>query len=380
MMTLPGIVGAEENDTQEYIFNIGYRYHDYREDSLAASNVKGNQLDRYNISSNQFHLDVEWLDMAEISLNLQRETMAGASPWFTAKDASGKVIQVMSGASIQDTRTEVNLNGKYIHATGRYGFTVNQSDENDYDSLSFGAEYERDFNKKLTTFSIAADFSIDDIEPTDSDVFPTRPVVESKHSASMFLSLSQVINRHSIAQISFGYTKKEGFLSDPYKLVQVDSDLIADSRPSEKTSKTISVKYRYFIDELDAAFHTDYRHYWDDWKVKSHTISINYVQPIAWNITIKPGIRFYNQKASFFYQDFYDKPRVDNLYSTDYRLSEFGTITYSLDLTRPFGDVTAHLTLQKYQSGGSKGFANANVENPALLDFTLISLGFDYKF
>ena len=43
-------------------------------------------------------------------------------------------------------------------------------------------------------------------------------------------------------------------------------------------------------------------------------------------------------------------------------------------------DVTAHLTAQDYQSGGSKGLASADSENPALLDFTLISLGFDYKF
>ena len=95
---------------------------------------------------------------------------------------------------------------------------------------------------------------------------------------------------------------------------------------------------------------------------------------------LKLGVRLYNQDSSFFYQHFYEQERVDGYYSTDYRLSEYGAVSYRLDIAKSLNNITLHASVMRYQSGGNKGLSNANSENPALLDFDLISLGFDYKF
>ena len=380
VLALPCISIAQDTDIGDIEWNFGYRHHDYKEKPLSKNKSAGEQLSRYDIDVNQFHIAADWNDSASISLDYQREVMSGASPWFTSKNESGDIVQVMSGASIFDTRTDVQLKGAYNNQLGRLGAVTALSNEDDYRSLSFGAELSKDFNNKLTTISIAGDFSNDDINPTDSEIYPTRPDSESKHSTSFLVSLSQVINQKSMAQFSIGYIRNSGFLSDPYKLVQIGFELKGDSRPKRKVAKTLSVRYRYFLTELDSALHFDYRYYWNDWKVKSHTFDLNYVQPLPWETMLKLGVRLYNQDSSFFYQHFYEQERVDGYYSTDYRLSEYGVVSYRLDIAKSLNNITLHASVMRYQSGGNKGLSNANSENPALLDFDLISLGFDYKF
>jgi hypothetical protein len=346
-------------------FQFGVRYHSYNEGPL--TNALGGSSDRYDINVNQFSLLAPLSESFELGVTYQHEKMSGASPWFTLQSEDGQAVQVMSGASIEDERKDASAKLRFVTDSASYALVAAVSDEDDYYSDSFGIEYSRESEDKLDTWSLSADFSNDKINPVDADIFLTRPKDEqSKHSSSAVVSYSRVMSKHALVQLSLGMGRKSGFLSD--------------SRPDSRLSKTVSARLRYFIDSTNSALHADYRFYSDDWSIRSHTFDISWYQNLPYDIQVVPSFRMYSQTSSYFYDVFYQDVRSDGFYSTDYRLSEYGAINLGLKVIQNYEQFSVTLSFDKYRSGGSLGFADAAIDNPALLDFELISVGFDLRF
>lgn len=376
-LTLPALVAQAEDTENKY--QIGIKIHSYDEGTLSAEQVLGSQS-RYDIDANQFQLSAKLSDSLSAALDLQTETMSGASPWYTIKNGDGEVVQVMSGASIKDKRRDVSANISYQGKSTLLKTFVAHSDEDDYESLSLGASVSFDFDNKLSTWTLAGDFSNDDIMPVDTDLYSTRPIEGSKHSSSLLVSYSRILNKSLMMQVSAGYISKSGLLSDPYKVVFVDNSLLGDSRPNTRKATTIATQLRYYVQSANGALHADYRFYDDDWQVTSHTIDLAWYQNLPYDIQLVPSIRLYSQSDSYFYQVYYDQTRPDNFYSTDYRLSEYGAITLGLKIEKQFDDLLINLQAQEYSSGSDKVIASSDSDNPALLDFSLVSIGLSYRF
>ncbi|XOV81281.1 MAG: DUF3570 domain-containing protein [Aestuariibacter sp.] len=372
---LPGIAQAQQIAEQ---FEFGVRHHAYDEEPISASETLSPQLDRYDIDVNQFRLVAPLSENWQLNLDYQRETMSGASPWYTFQLPGEGVKQIMSGASIEDTRTDVSASATYAWDRKGITFGIATSDEDDYESTSASLAYSFESEDRLRTYSFSTDYSDDEVSPVDADIFLTRPTTtQDKESYSFLFSLSQILNKNSIAKFSVSVARKKGYLSDPYKLVFVDNNLIGDSRPDQKTSKTFAVQYRYFADELNGALHADYRYYDDNWDISSNTLKLAWYQNLGMGFQLVPSIRWYSQDEAYFYQTFYTDTRDDGFYSTDYRLSEYGATTYGLKLSKRFDNWSLSLSAEKYESGGSDVLADASIENPGLLDFDLITFGFD---
>ena len=287
----------------------------------------------------------------------------------------------MSGASIEDTRKDYAATLKVALERDVLSLGAARSTEDDYDSTSFSVGYAKESEDRLTTWSFSADVSNDDIYPVDTETFGTRPDTEqSKHSNSYLVSYARIMNKHWLMKVAAGFSRKSGYLSDPYKQVFVTGSLIGDSRPEKRISRTLAMQNRLFFDEFDAALHLDYRFYDDDWGIQSNTIDLAWYQNLNAGFQIVPSIRLYEQSEAFFYESFHTEQRPDGNYSNDYRLSEYGAVTYGLKITKAFENWALMLSGEKYQSGGSKFLADAESENPALLDFTLISVGVDFTF
>src|SRR5690606_17256967 len=92
------------------------------------------------------------------------------------------------------------------------------------------------------------------------------------------------------------------------------------------------------------------------WDIRSHTFSVMYVQPFAEKWEVAPSIRYYTQHEAFFHSPLFrvngginqlpaaEIPR-GNVFSSDYRLSSFGSIDTALRLTRKFlADESAKVT------------------------------------
>lgn len=366
-LLLPAYQGARADAAPEFT-EIGMRYSKYEEDDTDGSKTFGGSSQRYEIDAAQFHLLTPVADNWSFAVDLQWEDMSGASPWFVGQSANGESKVIMSGASIDDTRTEVSVTTRYYYDRGNAGLNYVRSDEDDYDSNAVALDGAFNSSDGLTTYSGALSYSADDIEPTQGSV-PTNTLKDDKDISSVWIGVSRIISTRSLLRFGLSFTYRDGFLTDSYKR--------NDSRPDERKEWAVSTGYRHFFDAPNAALHADYRYFDDDWGVGSHTLNLAWYQNIGALTQVIPYVRYYSQGEADFFGNVVDLS--DRYYSQDYRLSSFGALTAGLRLRHELGNWVVNVSGERYQTDESWGVYNGD-ESPALVDYWRYSFGLDYIF
>jgi hypothetical protein len=303
-----------------------------------------------------------------VAVDVAWEDMSGASPWFVGEVADGKPKVIMSGASIEDTRTEVSVTTRYYYDRGNAGLNLTYSDEDDYESKAFALDGAFNSEDGLTTYSAAISASDDDIDPTQGAV-PTNTLSASKDVRSAWVGVTRIVSKRALVRFGLSYTYRDGFLTDPYKY--------RDSRPDERKEWTIGTGYRHFFEEQNAALHVDYRYFDDDWDVSSHTVDVAWQQNLGDGFLVTPFIRYYTQDNAKFFSNL---ANVDNRYfADDYRLSAFGAFSGGLRGSYTFGNWSINADAERYKTSKSYGVYSGE-ESPGLVDFWRYGIGFNYTF
>jgi hypothetical protein len=323
-------------------------------------------------------------DRFGVGLDIVHESMSGASPWYVIPGDDGKPVQVMTGATIDDKRTDVLLEGKYFMDRGQASASGGVSFENDYFAINGGLGGELDLNEKNTTLSSGFGFSIDSIDPVDTDEYPLRPDHEKKQTYSAFAGLSQVLGRSTAVQSTLTYQLGNGYLSDPYKQALVAGEPLADSRPDLRNQIAWLSRYRHHFSSVNASLHADYQFYWDDWNISAHTFELAWYQSLFEAFRLIPSVRYYSQGQADFYAPYYEQPRADGLHSSDYRLSPYGAISWRIKAETRFRiwqlDWLASFSWERYLSSGSYAMQKVSTPNPGLVNYDLFSVGFTTRF
>lgn len=395
-LALPGMTpqpAVAQAATEKTI--LSYRYSEYSEGEVDQNvNVGAGSRERYDISIHQLRFKSAIAGNADITVDLQQESMSGASPWYILRGVAGEPILVMSGATIEEERTDIRANFTSYFDTIVSSTSFGYSTENDYNSYSMSYVLSKSLNEKNVTLDFGISGSQDFIEPTSTAERPIPIDEEKKTSGSLSFGFSSVIDRTSVISTAISATRYDGYLSDPYKRVQVmnlpdsstgptgncPSTLCADRRPDQRTQWDWTVRYRKSAIEYNAAFHLDYRYYSNDWQVKSHTVETAWYQNFAENWQVAPQVRWYTQTDAAFYQIYFENPRNDGFYSSDYRLSAFDAVSAKIKLSRFFGFGALHVSYEAYSSDAGKGRNELSAGSPALVDFTHVTAGIDYKF
>jgi hypothetical protein len=390
-LALSGVAGGASADTPIERITTDYNFSQYREDDLDRS--KGlplGETSRYEVDMHQFILraPVPWTDRVDFGLELVHETMSGASPWYIVPDAAGAPIQVMSGATIEDERNDLLFNMNYYYENARLGFGGGFSDENDYSAMNFSIDGETHFNEKNTTLSGGLGVSFDEIEPTDSQLFTTRPESEEKKSYSVFVGLAQLLSRRSLVQSSLSYRFSDGYLSDPYKQMFVVGGIFRpDSRPDTRHQFAWLTRFRRHVEELDGTFHLDYQFHIDTWDVNAHSIEIAWHQTVWDALRIVPSARWYSQSEADFYVPYFTVDPGPGEYSADYRLSAYGALRVGVKAEYTFrtpwtGDIDwrGSVAWERYISSSDFSHADASVEAPGLVDYDVLTFGFSVRY
>ena len=366
-LSLPAFSAPQPVETE-----LAIRASAYEEGDLPGHKVLLGSTDRYEIDIYQFHLLTPVARNWSLSLDASREIMSGASPWGTVKAADGSPGLIMSGATIRESRTEISITANRHFEQYSLGIGLTHSEEDDYESKAITLTGEWNFNNNLSTLALGFSYSDDRIEPSDALLF-SRVQKEDKNSGSITASWTQVLNRTSVLQYSIGATRHSGYLSDPYKL--------RDVRPDERLEWTAGLRYRKFFETINSAMHLDYRYYRDDFGIRSHTLQSAWYQNITSNLQIVPSIRYYSQAEADFYLPIDDFTLPLNVYqSSDFRLSGFGAYTFGLKGILNYHRWSVSLNFDRYISSGKYGLSESEPEHPALLDFNLASIGFDFRF
>ena len=365
-MALPAFADPQPVET-----SVSVGVSNYQERDVPGHLVVGGDNRRYDIDIWQFRLLTPAGRAWSIGVDLSRETMSGASPWGTVPDADGEAALIMSGATIDDTRTEVNVSATRHGEHASSTLTVSQSREDDYDAVAVAWSGKWTGNRDLTTVSAGLSYSGDTVAPTDAAQFG-RVLRAERRSRSGFVGVAQVLDRWSVLHAALGLTGHAGYLSDPYKL--------RDVRPDRRRERTLEARYRRFLDPLDAAAHLDYRYYADDWGVESHTLHAAWHQTVNRALRLVPNLRYYSQSEADFFAALDDFGRaLDEPQSADFRLSTYGALTLGLQavVRQPGWSVT--LSADRYRA--SERYAlEAGTEHPARLAFTLVSVMLDLTF
>jgi hypothetical protein len=338
----------------------------YNEESISPARTLFGSTDRYDIDIGQFHLLTPIRKDWSAEFTATRESMSGASPWGTARDVNGDTALIMSGATIDEGRNAYGIKINRYGNESSYSVAVQHSRENDYKSkgLTLGGEWNT--SNKMTTFAVSANYSTDDITPTDALLF-NRIAEAKKNQRKISFSVTQIINRSSVIQVNLGYANQRGYLSDPYKL--------RDVRPDRKKQRFLSGKYRHFVEPWNGALNLDYRYYNDSFGVHSQTFEMAWHQNIGSGFRVTPFIRYYRQSEAEFFTpvDDFSLP-LTIAQSSDHRLGQFDANTYGLRSEIKFSDWKVRLSYMQYDSEDGPD------SHPANVNFSVFSLGLEWRF
>lgn len=366
-LLLPAYQGARADAPPEFT-EIGVRYSNYKEDDTQGGKTFGGSSQRYDIDAAQFHLLAPVADDWAVAVDVQWEDMSGASPWFVGESLDGGPKVIMSGASIEDTRTEVSVTTRYYYDRGNGGLNYVRSKEDDYDSDAVALDGSFNSADGVTTYSAAVSASFDDIEPTQGSV-PTNTLKADKDIYSAWIGVSRIVSRNALVRFGLSYTYRDGFLTDPYKG--------RDLRPGERKEWALGGGYRQYFVWPDGALHADYRYFNDDWGIASHTLELAWYQNLGYTTQLIPFVRYYSQDQANFFANIADTDQ--RYYSDDYRLSAFGAISGGLRVRQEIGNWAITAVGERYATDESWGLYSGE-ESPALVDYWRWSVGLDYSF
>ncbi len=366
-LLLPAYQGVRADAPPEFT-ELGMRYSKYEEDNTQGSKTFGGSSERYEIDAAQFHLLAPVLDSWSVAVDLQWEDMSGASPWFVGQSLDGGPKVIMSGASIEDTRTEVSVTTRYYYDRGNAGFSYINSDEDDYESDAVALDGAFNSADGMTTYSAAVSASHDDIKPTQGAV-PTNTLKADKDISSAWVGVSRIVSKNAIVRIGLAYTYRDGFLTDPYKK--------NDRRPDEREEWVLGTGYRQYFIWPDGALQADYRYFDDDWGVASHTLDLAWHQNLGERTQLIPFLRYYSQSEADFFANVADTDQ--RYFADDYRLSAFGAVSGGLRVRHEIGNWAISAVGERYETDESWGVFSGD-ESPALVNFWRYSFGLDYIF
>ena len=206
-LALPGISYARNQPTGVQM-NVQTSVYSEKDQSIA--DVAVGDKDRYDIDIYQFSLLAPVSDNWSLSFELSRELMSGASPWGTSVDADDNPTLIMSGATIDDQRTEVALSLTRYNSNRSYVVSVESSREDDYEAIGFGIGGDIELNSNHLILSYGISYSTDTIEPTDALLYG-RVTKERKQSRSLFVSFTEILSPDSQIQMGFGFARYRRF-------------------------------------------------------------------------------------------------------------------------------------------------------------------------
>ena len=346
---------------------IGIRYSHYDEDALPESKLIFGSRNRYDIDVTQLWFETPVGGSWSVAMDIQNDSMSGASPWFVGTNIDGQPGVIMSGASIHDNRVEVGVTTRYFWADGNAGFNVSQSKEDDYEARSLSFDVAWNSNDDSRTWSASVSSSNDTVQPVKESI-PVFIEREDLDTQSTYFGVSQILSSTAIARIGLGYTISKGYLSDPYKL--------NDTRPDRHERVTLSGGYRRYFIEQRGALHIDYRYYDDDWGTDSHTVEVAWHQDIKQH-SLKPYIRYYRQDRADFFQNIADLSQP--FFADDYRLSAYDATTMGLHGFYQLGDWRFEAQVERYTTSAIGSISSINTA-PALVDFWRGTIGISWRF
>lgn len=143
----------------------------------------------------------------------------------------------------------------------------------------------------------------------------------------------QIVNKRMNVSFMPGLAYQKGLLSTPFHRVYFEGSPFpkVENLPMERWKIPLGFQANIFATN-NVILRGYYRFYWDNWGIRSHTLSLEIPVKITPVWTIAPHIRWYQQTASTFFQPYKEHNPGATYYTSDYDLSGFTSIKTGLTI------------------------------------------------
>jgi hypothetical protein len=246
---------------------------------------------------------------------------------YTVDAWTGASVDVVTAATsaIHEKRNEVDAAVGYEHGrltlSGNYRFSI----EPDYLShgLTLGAR--ADLAGKNTTLAFDL-LGTDDRVGRSGDPGFSLPV----RSLGGRLSLAQVIDPNTIAELGWQTTFVDGYQASPYRFVAIgdlgtcDSNApfcIPEQVPARRVRNALTARAKRALGKSWSSG-LEYRFYFDDWGVMAHAVQPDLTWRLSTSQTLLFRYRYSTQsEASFYRPRYFDPAMTDGYVTRDRKLS-----------------------------------------------------------
>lgn len=259
-----------------------------------------------------------------VAANVARATAVELDFEIDAWTGASVDVVTAATATIHETRSAGTVAATHQLGDARLRASYRYSTEPDYRSHGAVLGATLELGAKNTTLAAFALASRDTVGRAGDPLFE-QPL----WSAGARLSLSQVLDRRTIADVALEATRLDGYQASPYRFVAVGGDgtcgaapfCVPEQVPDQRMRLAALARIRRALDRAWSAG-AEYRFYIDDWGVRSHAI-----QPdLAWRVgagVLALRYRYYTQADASFYRARY-LDLMDSGYRTrDRKLSAF---------------------------------------------------------
>jgi hypothetical protein len=225
--------------------------------------------------------------------------------------ASVDIVTQASKTTIHDLRQEGTFGANKTIGSWTVGGDYIYSHENDYQSHNFDLSVTRKLADNDTTLGAAGHVSLDAVGRSGDVNYH-----KSLTTASVDLTWTQVWTPKLVAQLTFHHETDEGFQSSPYRFVPIYADAgmsgppmfwLPESDPTSRNREAIGLVASQHVGK-DSALQGEYRFYFDDWGVLSHTIGATWLVDVSPRLELRFRERFYTQLSALFYRAVYTGP------------------------------------------------------------------------
>jgi hypothetical protein len=193
------------------------------------------------------------------------------------------------------------------------------SRENFYSADTGMVSISRDFNHANTTVAGAYSFSYN--QPT---LHPSQNV-ESQISQEASVSLTQILSKSTILQLTYDVNRISGFQTNVFLRTPVNGVMLLGQEPDLRTRHALVARIKQAL-PAETYLEADYRRYVDSWSVASNAVSVGLSHAFTPSLLLGFSYRYYGQTGAFFYQPVYvGSPQF---FTGDFRLAPFDSGLY----------------------------------------------------
>ena len=310
--------------------SLGYEYEKYREMGGRVSVDTENAILEQDLGT----------DM-HIKLGGVVDTIAGATPDGEPAHVGSDQVPV-NHLSDQRHAWDADVSRQFSAVNVDVGFA--RSIEHDYMSNGWSVDTVTDFNKKNTSLNVGAAGTDDNVE----FFFPRDTGWRRKLSNDVDGGITQLIDPLTSVSLNLTWSRETGFLSDQYKLVEADIQIIpgvslpeerVENRPNQRNKGAAFASVNRAFPRLCGALELNYRFYHDTYSITANTAELLWFEHLGSKVILRPNLRLYHQSAANFYHYQLDGTGIMPTsipdptgvhYSSDARLSALDSIDFGL--------------------------------------------------